>query len=106
MIAGYGLVMLLVQLRLIPVFRAVPFGPGTWAFAFSYLQAVAVTLHWLAAEQVPGRAALTWVALAVATRAWSCCWSRTGTGLAHGTFLPREPEPAPTADRPTVPAGA
>ena len=107
LIAGYGLLMLLVQLRLIPVFRAVPFGPGSWAFAFSYLQAVAVTLHWLAAEQVPGRAALTWVALAVATGGVVLLLARTAGALAHGTFLPREPDqPAPAVARPTVPAGA
>ena len=84
-----------------------PFGPGSWSFAFSYLQAVAVTLHWLAAEQVPGRAALTWVALAVATGGVVLLLARTAGALARGTFLPREPDqPTPTADRPTVPAGA
>lgn len=108
MIAGYGLLMVLVQLRLIPVYREVPFGPGSWAFAFSYLQAVAVTMHWLAAEQVPGRAALTWVALALATAGVVLLVVRTVGSLADGRFLPREPEPPAAAgsDRTTVRADA
>lgn len=91
MIAGYGLLMLLVQLRLIPLYRTIPFGPGIWAFAFSYLQVVTVGLRWLAAEQVPGRSALTWLALAVASVGVLLLVVRSVAALAHGTFLPRAP---------------
>ncbi|GAA3553146.1 dicarboxylate transporter/tellurite-resistance protein TehA [Microlunatus spumicola] len=99
MIAGYGLLMLLVQLRLVPVFRQVPFGPGSWAYAFSYLQAVTLTLHWLAAERVPGRVPLTWLAVVVATGGVVLLVAFTARGLVRGTFPPREPveEPASTA---------
>ena len=100
MIGGYGLLMLLVQVRLVPLYREVPFGPGTWAFGFSYLQALTVGLHWLAVERVPGRAVLTWLVLAVATAGVLLLVVRTATALAHGTFLPRPPAPA------TVPADA
>ncbi|HEX8767950.1 MAG TPA: hypothetical protein VF714_06240 [Jatrophihabitans sp.] len=33
-LAGYAVLMALVQLRLIPVSRRVPFGPGWWSFSF------------------------------------------------------------------------
>jgi tellurite resistance protein len=109
MIAGYGLLMLLVQVRLVPLYRAVPFGPGFWSFAFSYLQAFTVGLHWLAAEHVPGRSALAWLVLAVTTAGVLLLVVRSVVALVQGTFLPRvpvepragsaerHPEPSPSA---------
>ena len=61
----------------------------SWAFAFSYLQAVTVGLRWLAAEHVPGRSSLTWLALAAATAAVLLLVLRTVVARAHQTFLPR-----------------
>jgi tellurite resistance protein len=97
MLAGYGLLMLLVQVRLAPLYRRVPFGPGTWAFAFSYLQAVTSGVHWLAAAQVPGGPVIGWLLLAVATSGVLLLVLRTVVGLARGTFPPREPSDAATA---------
>ena len=100
--------MLLVQIRLAPLYRQVPFGPGTWAFAFSYLQALTVGLHWLDAERVPGRSALTWLFIAAATVGVLLLVLRTGVGLLRGTFLPRAPELVETevGPRSAVPAGS
>lgn len=100
-LAGYGVLMLLVQLRLTPLYRAVPFGPGSWAFAFSYLQAVTFGLHWLDAGHVTRRGVLTWVALTLASLGVALLLTRTGIALARGTFLPRtseQPDPDPVGD--------
>ena len=91
MLAGYGLLMLLVQVRLAPLYRRVPFGPGTWAFAFSYLQAVTLGLHWLDVAQVSGGPIIVWLLLALATSGVLVLVLRTVVGLARGTFPPREP---------------
>ena len=53
-LAGLAVLMLLIQLRLIPLYRRAPFGPGFWAFSFPFAAAVTYAVHWLAAEHVPG----------------------------------------------------
>jgi tellurite resistance protein len=88
-LAGYAVLMGLVQLRLIPIYRKAPFGPGMWAFTFSYAAAVTVGLRWLAVEDVAGRQALVWVFLALITLGIAALATRTITALMRRTFLPR-----------------
>ncbi len=88
-LAGYGLLMVTVQLGMIPVYRTVPFGPGWWAFSFSYAAVVVVAIRWLAAEDVRGARALTFVLLAVLTLGFATLAVRTVTHLWHGTYLPK-----------------
>lgn len=95
LIAGYGLLMLLVQIRLVPAYLRVPFGPGTWAFAFSYAAAFTVTIRWLAAEHVHRQQDWTYVLLAVITAGIGVLVARTVVGLATDTFLPRLPSEEP-----------
>src|SRR5438270_2547057 len=66
-LAGYGLLMVGVQLRLFPVYRRVPFGPGWWAFSFSYAAVFVVAIRWLAAEHVAHQQVLTYVLLSILT---------------------------------------
>jgi tellurite resistance protein len=82
--------MVLVQIRLLPLYRRTPFGPATWAFAFSYLQAVTLGIRWVHAEHVPGAAALTWSVLILATAAVALLTAWTVVGLARRDFLPVE----------------
>ena len=51
-LAGYALLMAMVQIRLVTVFRTAPFGPGWWAFSFSYAAVFLDALRWLSAEDV------------------------------------------------------
>jgi tellurite resistance protein len=90
-LAGYGALMVLVQLRLVPAYAAAPFGPGTWAFSFSYAAAFAVAIRWLAAGDVPGRRTATYVLLAVVSAMILALVVRTVSALARATFLPRRP---------------
>jgi tellurite resistance protein len=94
LLAGYALLMVLVQLRLIPLYVRVPFVAGVWAFAFSYAAAVSVGIRWLVAEQVPARQGLTYALLSVTSLAFAALVGRTLLGLRRGTFLPRPPAPA------------
>ena len=52
--------MVMMQIRLVPAYRRVPFGPGAWAYGFSYAAAVTVTVRWLAAADVGQQVALTY----------------------------------------------
>src|SRR5579875_735263 len=47
LLTGYGLLMVLAQLRLLPAYRRLPFMPGTWSFAFSWSAVASAALHWL-----------------------------------------------------------
>lgn len=93
-LAGFGLLMALTQLRFIPIFATVPFGPGWWSFAFSYLAVVgfATRLAVLAGFTYP--ATLTTVVLAVATAAVTALLTATTISVVRGTYFPITP-PAP-----------
>jgi tellurite resistance protein len=87
-LAGYAVLMALVQLRMIPVYRRVPFGPGWWAYSFSYAAAFTLAINWLGAEQVPGRTALIVILLAVLTVAFVALSVPTVRRLARATYMP------------------
>ena len=103
LLAGYALLMLMVQIRLIPAYRRVPFGPGSWAYAFSYAAAVTVTIRWLAAAQVDRQVALTYALLAVITLAIGVLGLATARGLVRRSYLPRAAQSPVGASR-TAPA--
>jgi tellurite resistance protein len=103
LLAGYGLLMVMVQIRLVPAYRRVPFGPGSWAYAFSYAAAVTVTIRWLAAAQVDQQVAAIYVLLAVTTLAMGVLCLLTIRSLVGGSYLPRATSPAKAA---SAPAGA
>lgn len=89
LLAGYAALMVLVQLSLFTLYRSAPFGPGYWAFAFSYASALTDGLDWLGIEHVHGRDWLTYLFLALGTAALLALAYRTAVGLIRGTFLPR-----------------
>lgn len=96
LLAGYAVLMILVQIGLASTYRRVPFGPGHWAFAFSYAAAFTDGIHWLAVEHVHGQKVLTYLVLAIATSALAALAARTVLGLVRRDFLPRVPaDPAP-----------
>jgi len=97
LLGGYAALMALVQVSMFTTYRKAPFGPGHWAFAFSYAAAFTNGVSWLAVEHVRHREPLTYVLLAVASCAWAALAARTVLGLVRGTLLPRVTEPAPPA---------
>lgn len=108
-LAGYAVLMAMVQLRLIPLYRTIPFGPGWWAFGFAYASAVAFGIQWLSADDVPGHRAWTWAVLAVATLAVAALATRTAVALRAGRFLTPAIAGAGTSPRaadPVVPTSA
>jgi tellurite resistance protein len=90
-LAGLSVLTLLVQFRLIPLYRRAQFSPGFWAFSFSFAAAVTYGVQWLAAEHVHGRTAIAYALVGILTAGFVLLAARTITGLIHGTFLPRVP---------------
>jgi tellurite resistance protein len=104
-LTGYGALMVLVQLRLIPAYRRAPFGVGTWAFSFSYAAVFTFAVHWVRADGVAGERSLTYVLLAVISVAIAALLTRTGLALRAGRFLPAAPPAAPAPEHaPAAPA--
>lgn len=96
-LAGYALLMALVQLRMIPVYRQVPFGPGWWAYTFSYGAVFALAVNWLAAEHVPGRTVWIAVLLAVLTLVIAAVGILTIRRLAQASYMPAVNSTPPTS---------
>jgi tellurite resistance protein len=88
-LAGFLVLELLIQLRLIPLYRQAPFGPGYWAFSFPFAAAVTYGVHWLAAGHVHGGTALGYALVGFLTVGFVVLAARTAFGLMNGTFLPR-----------------
>ena len=53
-LAGYGVLMVLAQLRLVPLYLRLPFMPSTWAFTFSWAAVATAALVWLQITRVAG----------------------------------------------------
>ncbi|MET8036828.1 TDT family transporter [Streptomyces sp. NPDC005345] len=93
-LAGYAILMVLVQISMFSTYRTVPFGLGYWAFAFSYAAGVTNALHWLEGEDVDGRKPISYAILALATCAFAVLSIRTIVAIARRSFFPRlAPEP-------------
>jgi tellurite resistance protein len=71
-LGGYAVLMVLIQVRLIPVYLRLSFTPGFWSFAFAYAAAAGDALGWLAIARPPGAAgyAIAVIALLSALVAW------------------------------------
>lgn len=93
-LAGYAVLMAVVQVRLARVYRRLRFSPGCWAFAFSYAATAAFALRWIDMASVPGAPALALLVLAAITALVGALGARTLVALRRGTFLPVAPTPA------------
>ena len=98
-LAGYALLMAMVQVRLVPFYRTVPFGPGWWAFSFPYAATAAYAIQWTATGRTTASAAWTWPLLALVTAGAALLVGRTVAALAGGRFLPVLPPPARAPER-------
>jgi tellurite resistance protein len=110
-LAGYGLLMIVAQLRLLPVYLRLPFMPSTWSFAFSWAAVATVGLIWLQATRVTGYRAWQDVLTAAITLLIGGIAVRTLVALRRRQLLPPSPAAAAgpaarPAARPAVPAAA
>ncbi len=92
-LAGYLVLMILVQIRLLPQFLALRFGPGFWAFTFSWAAAATDALEWIALRKPAGATAYAVVILAVITAFVGYVAARTVLLIARGQLLPSGAQP-------------
>ena len=96
LLAGYGLLMVLAQLRFLPTYASLPFMPSTWAFAFSWAAVATTGLHWINAGDATGQRIYGWLVLAAITLFVGGIGLRTAVAIARGQLLPPA---APVPDR-------
>ena len=88
-LAGFTALSVVVQLRLIPVYWGLSFGPAFWAFAFPYSAAATFALHWINYGKPAGRTVLAWVVLVAITAFIAVLAVLTAAALARRRFLPK-----------------
>lgn len=94
-LAGYGALMVLAQLRLLPAYRRLPFMPSTWAFAFSWSAVASAAMYWLNDTRPAGYRAEEYVLLASNSILVVAIAARTLIALYRGQLLPRAATVAP-----------
>ena len=102
-LAGYGLLMVIAQLRLLPAFLRLPFMPSTWAFTFSWSAVATVALIWLEEGQGTGYRVWSYLVLAAITLLVGGIAVRTLVAVIRGQLLPHPPA---TVERPHAERGA
>ncbi|MPY52669.1 SLAC1 family transporter [Streptomyces acidicola] len=95
-LAGYGLLMVIVQLRLLPLYARLRFTVATWAFTFSWAVVATTTLHWIEAGKPAGHVVYTYLVLGAVTVLIGGIAARTVLALARGELL-RPASPASDA---------
>jgi tellurite resistance protein len=91
-LAGYTILMVLVQLRFVPLYLRLGFTPGFWAYTFSYAAVATVAIQWMHLRHTPGAAGLTIALLVLITTFIAAVFARTVPLLLKGSLLPRAGE--------------
>ena len=109
-LAGASVLIVLAQVRLLPVYRALSFSAGFWSFTFSSAAAASFGLRWLAQAAPPGHRELGQLLVAAVTVLIGAIAVRSVRALRDGTYLPTAPAgvplSVPPADPPAVPVSA
>jgi tellurite resistance protein len=93
LLAGYGLLIALAQIRLLPAFVGLRFTPGLWAFAFSWAAAASAGIHWLQDTAPSGYRVGEYLVAGAATALVGGIGIRTALAVARGQLLPRTSAP-------------
>ncbi|EWM18184.1 C4-dicarboxylate transporter [Kutzneria sp. 744] len=88
LLGGYGLLMVLAQLRILPRYLKLRFGAGFWAFAFAWASVATAVLHWLNWEHPAGQAVWAYLVLAAITALVAGIAVRTVVAVVRDTLLP------------------
>lgn len=94
LVSGYGLLLILAQIRLLPLYLRLNFAPGFWAFTFSWSAVATITLHWITDGKPPGHRVYSYLVLAAISALIGGIAVRSIVAAARGRFLP---PPAPPA---------
>jgi tellurite resistance protein len=95
-LAGFCVLSIIVQVRLLPLFLALRFAPTFWSFTFSYTAVATFALHWIAHGHPGQDRLLAWITLAGMTLFVAAIATWSVRAVAAGRFFPALPAaPAP-----------
>ncbi|HEY4389489.1 MAG TPA: hypothetical protein VGN34_34040 [Ktedonobacteraceae bacterium] len=89
-LAGYAILIVISQLRLLPLYCKLSFTPGFWSFTFPWAAAAGYALLWLSLTNMAGRSVLVDIVLTVITVLIGGIGIRSLAALFQGKFLPAE----------------
>jgi hypothetical protein len=88
-LGGFTTLTVIVQLRLIPVYRRLAFGPAFWSFAFPYAAVATFALHWINYGRPVGYTVWASVVLLAITAFIAALVAETTAALVRHRFLPQ-----------------
>jgi tellurite resistance protein len=94
-LAGYGLLMVLAQVRLLPAFLRLKFAPSFWAFTFAWAAVGTAAILWVDAQQANDT--YSYLVLAAVTVLIGGIAVRTVVALSRRELLPTSGPPIPAA---------
>jgi tellurite resistance protein len=94
LLAGYAILMALVQLRFIPLYLRLKFSVGFWAFTFSYAAAALDATLWLTFARAPGARAWGTLVLVLISLLVAGIAVRSVVAIRRGEFFPAAQAPA------------
>jgi tellurite resistance protein len=90
-LSGYGALMVVAQIRLLPIYRKLHFTPSFWAFTFPPANMAVFALRWLQLEHPAGADAYAWILIAAITVLVGAIAARTMLAAARRELLPAAP---------------
>ncbi|HEV7750612.1 MAG TPA: hypothetical protein VGO71_03675 [Baekduia sp.] len=87
-LAGFCVLMVLVQVRLLPLYRAAPFAATFWSFTFSYTAVATYALNWIGHGHPGHERLLAWVTLVAITALVAAIAACSLRAVAAGRFFP------------------
>jgi tellurite resistance protein len=94
-LAGYGLLMVVAQIRLLPAYLRLRFMPSFWAFTFSWAAVASAAIHWLQDLHPAGYLAWEYVVAGAISILVAAVAGRTLVALWRRRLLPPATTPAP-----------
>ena len=101
-LAGYGLLMVLAQLRLLPAYLRLRFMLGTWAFTFSWAAVDTAGIIWLERTRPVGYRVWQYVLVAAISLLIGGIAARTLVAIGRRELLPRPSIPVPVDQEPVA----
>ena len=86
--------MILVQLRLIPMYRQLSFSPGFWSFTFPTAAVALYAVQWLQIGNPRALAAFTAIVVGIATAIIGTVAARSLLAISRHQFFPSAPATA------------
>jgi len=93
-LAGFSILMILVQLRLVPMYRQLSFTPGFWSFTFPTAAVALYAVEWLQIGNPGALAAFTAIVVGTATAIIGAVAARSLLAISRHQFFPPAPAPA------------